>query len=119
MAKLYLVNNDTSVSVPGDIVRSSGQNYGVVPAIANTLNNCMGIIGCWKDSVLPSSPGIVIVEDLIEINCTIPVKPKDSLYLSDTVPGKATIIKPPIPIFLGIVVGFNNKEGQPKATICC
>jgi hypothetical protein len=114
MAQFQAVNNDSVTSVPGDIVKNSGQAYGCVPAIATTGN--LALLGVWQTATTVGGSGVV-KDDLVEVNCAVSVSVGDKLYLSADTAGKATNVKPANPYFIGLVVSARVVSTVQKATI--
>jgi len=114
MAQFQAVNNDSVTSVPGDIVKNSGQSYGVLPAIASTGN--LALLGVWQTATTVGGSGVV-KDDLVEVNCAVTVAIGDKLYLSADTAGKATNVAPANPYFVGVVVSARVVSTVQKATI--
>ena len=114
MAQFQAVNNDSVTSVPGDIVKNSGQAYGVLPAIASTGN--LALLGVWQTATTVGGSGVV-KDDLVEVNCAVTVAIGDKLYLSAVSAGKATNVAPANPYFVGVVVSARVVSTVQKATI--
>ena len=114
MATFNAVNNDTTYAVQGDIVKSSGQNFGVTRALANS--GTIGLLGAWTDPSPIGEPGKVS-DGLVDVNCSVTVAVGDKLYLSALVPGKATNVAPTYAYFLGTALAVRVFSGVYKATI--
>ena len=114
MAKISVVNNDIVQSIPGDIVKGSGQAFGVVPAQANAAN--LGLLGVWQTATGVGKDG-TIGDSVEEVNCAVTVAVNDKLYLSAITPGKATNVAPAYPYLLGVVLSARTVSGVQKATI--
>ena len=114
MAQFQAVNNDSVTSVPGDIVESSGQAYGCVPAQATTGN--LALVGVWQTTTTVGASGVV-KDDLVEVNCAVTVTVGDKLYLSAATAGKATNVAPANPYFVGVAVSTRVVSTVQKATI--
>jgi hypothetical protein len=117
MSKIPFVNNDTTTPVVGDIVRSSGQNFGAVLALADTTAHAEGLIGVWATTPGPGYSGDVCTDSIVEVNCTETVLPGDRLYISATTAGKATKVAPAIPVAIGTVVATRTVNGVCLATL--
>lgn len=117
MAKLQFVNNDTVQPAVGDIVRSSGQNFGAVLAQADSEAHGQGILGVWADNPRPGYSGEVDIDSVVEVNCVVAVSPGDKLYLSAATAGKATNVAPTIPIYLGTALSVKVVGGAYKAVL--
>jgi hypothetical protein len=111
------VNNDSVTPVLGDIIRSSGQNYGAVLAQADSAANSAGLIGVWDSAPGPGRTGAIKNNDTVEVNCTESVTPGDALYLSAATAGKATKTAPEYPVFIGNVIAVRVVNALVKATV--
>jgi hypothetical protein len=111
---IQLVNNDTTTSVPGDLVICSGQTFGATKALANASSHV--ILGVWQGETLPSNEGNVI-DGLVEVNCSVNVSVGDKLYLDAVTAGKATNVAPAYSYFLGVVLAKRTLGSVQKATI--
>jgi hypothetical protein len=114
MAQFQAVNNDTVIAVAGDIVKSSGQVFGVVRAQATSAT--IALLGAWETGAAIGGTGTV-KDDLVEVNCEVSVSIGSKLYLSASTPGKATNIPPAYPYFLGVVLDKRTFGGVQKATV--
>jgi hypothetical protein len=112
---IQLVNNDAVASTPGDLVVCSGQSLGATKALADSSTQV--VLGAWETKVDPSTPGSVINNGLVEVNCTTTVSIGDKLYLDATTAGKATKTAPAYAYFLGVVLDKRTLGTVQKATI--
>lgn len=114
---MNFVNNDTSTPVIGDIVRSSGQNFGAVLAQADSAAHSKGLLGVWDSTPGQGASGAIKSSDIVEVNCTESVVPGDTLYLSAATAGKATKTSPEIQIVIGNVIAVRLLDSVYKATV--
>ena len=118
MATFPMVNNDSSTPIVGDIVRLSGQEFGVVKAQADSEAHSTGVLGAWVEPARPGFTGKVSNDTIVEVNCTALPTVGATLYLSDATAGKGVGSAPTgIALAIGSVISTRTYAGNYKATI--
>lgn len=112
------VENKSGVTIPnGAVVYLSG-DAGNRPAVrlasASSENQSEKVIGVTTHSILNNDTGYVTTQGVLhELNTNI-YSPGDMLWLSPTVPGGMTNIRPNAPlhaVFIGVVLTTGNSDG--------
>ena len=111
---LVRVYNGTGVQInDGQVVRLAdvGATSSVILAKADTEDNAKGTLGMVTGDMPHGSTGYVtLLGEVHNLDTSTYVK-GDRLYLSDTVAGGVTKMKPPITVFVGYVVESHATEG--------
>ena len=115
-------NKSGEVLVDGDVVKIIGATGGtpnITKAIASTVDEAHKTIGVCTQTIPNNSTGFITelgkVRGLSFPNTAF--DEGDLLYLSDTIPGAFTKIKPPIEVELGQVIRTGNNNGEFAVSI--